>query len=103
MVPLESSCNNEHTYEIRKPYHLPFKRYGQCSSFWKVGQISRSRGQNVWYQQKGLVIRNTHMKYESPITYHSKDMANVESFCRQTDRPKTICPRSFYGGIKIDS
>jgi hypothetical protein len=21
------------TYEIWKPYHLPFKRYGQCQSF----------------------------------------------------------------------
>ena len=27
------------------------------------------------------------MKYESPITYHSKDMANVKVFAdRQTDR-----------------
>jgi hypothetical protein len=30
LVPLESSCHKEHTYEIWKPYHLPFKRYGQC-------------------------------------------------------------------------
>jgi hypothetical protein len=29
-VPLERSCHKEHTYEISKPYHLPFKRYGQC-------------------------------------------------------------------------
>jgi hypothetical protein len=31
-----------------------------------------SQGHKVkknWYQYKGLVIRNTHMKYESPITY----------------------------------
>jgi hypothetical protein len=44
------------------------------------------------------------MKYESPITCHSKDMANVKVFAdretdrrmdEQTDRPKTICPRSF--------
>jgi hypothetical protein len=27
-----------------------------------------------------LVIRNTHMKYKSPITCHSKDMANVKAF-----------------------
>jgi hypothetical protein len=26
------------------------------------------------------------MKYEIHITYHSKDMANVKSFCIQTDR-----------------
>ena len=30
MVPLESSCHKEYKYEIWKPYHLPFKRYGQC-------------------------------------------------------------------------
>jgi hypothetical protein len=40
------------------------------------------------------------MKYESRITYHSKDMANVKVFYRQTDRPKTICPRSFDTGHK---
>jgi hypothetical protein len=43
------------------------------------------------------------MKYESPITYHSKDMANVKVFAdrqtnKQMDRPKTICPRSFDKG-----
>jgi hypothetical protein len=50
------------------------------------------------------------MKYESRITYHPKDMANVKVFAdrqtdtqttdRQTDRPKTICPRSFDTGNK---
>jgi hypothetical protein len=38
------------------------------------------------------------MKYESPITYHSNDMAmaNVKLFAdRQIDRPKTICSKSF--------
>jgi hypothetical protein len=30
MVPLECACHKEYTYEIWKPYHLPFKRYGQC-------------------------------------------------------------------------
>jgi hypothetical protein len=46
----------------------------------KVGQTSksRSRGQTFWYQYKGIVIRNTRMKYESPITYHSKDMPNFK-------------------------
>jgi hypothetical protein len=32
----------------------------------------------LWYQYKGLIIRNTHMKYESPVTFHSKDMTNVK-------------------------
>jgi hypothetical protein len=50
-----------------------------------------------WYQLKGLVIRNTHMKYESPVTYHSKDMANVKVFAdKQTDgQAKNYSPRSF--------
>jgi hypothetical protein len=43
------------------------------------------------------------MKYESPITYHSKDMTNVKVFAdrqtnRETDRPKTIRPQSFDTG-----
>jgi hypothetical protein len=47
-----------------------------------VGQTSRSRsqGQKFWYPGKGLVTRNTHIKYESPITDHSEDMANVKVF-----------------------
>jgi hypothetical protein len=28
------------------------------------------------------------MKYESPITYHSKDTENVKSFCGQTDKQR---------------
>jgi hypothetical protein len=43
------------------------------------------------------------MKYESPIPWHSKDMANVKVFAdrqmdRQTDGPKTICPTFFDTG-----
>jgi hypothetical protein len=44
------------------------------------------------------------MKYESPITYNSKDMANVKILQtdrqtdRQTERPKTTCPLSFDTG-----
>jgi hypothetical protein len=43
-------------------------------------QNPRSRFQNLRLQYKGLVIRNTHIKYESPITCQSKDMANVKVF-----------------------
>jgi hypothetical protein len=38
----------------------------------------RSRFHNLRLQYEGLVTRNMHMKYKSPITYHSKDMANVK-------------------------
>ena len=45
------------------------------------------------------------MKYKSSITYHSKAMADVKVFAGtdgQTDRPKTICPRSINErGIKL--
>ena len=42
------------------------------------------------------------VKYESCITYHSKPMANVKDFVdKQTDGPKTLCPRSIDASIKI--
>jgi hypothetical protein len=28
------------------------------------------------YKEKGCVTTNLHVKYESPITYHSKDISN---------------------------
>ena len=50
--------------------------------FSKVGQKSRSRslGKNFCFQQKGLATRNTHVKYESPISIGSKVMAKVKFF-----------------------
>ena len=47
---------------------------------------------------EGLVTKFTHVKHESPISYKSKDMANVKVFAdkqtyRHTDGPKAICPR----------
>jgi hypothetical protein len=30
------------------------------------------------YKEKGCVTRNPHVKYKSPITYHSKDISNVK-------------------------
>jgi hypothetical protein len=29
LVAIERSHHKEHAYEIWKPYHLPFKRYGE--------------------------------------------------------------------------
>jgi hypothetical protein len=41
-----------------------------------------------------------YMKYESPITYHSKDMANVKVFADR--QAKNYMPQIFqYEGIKI--
>jgi hypothetical protein len=63
----------------------------------KVGQTSRSNSKKIVPIESSC--HNTHVKYESPITYHLKDIANVKVFAdKQTDRPKTICPRSFDTG-----
>ena len=50
--------------------------------FLKVGQTLRSRslGQKLWYDMKGLVTRNTHVKYESPASYGSLVMTKVKVF-----------------------
>ena len=53
------------------------------------------------------ITRYTHVKYEGPKAYQSKDMANVKVFAekktdkcteRQMDGPKPICPRSVVAG-----
>ena len=51
-------------------------------SFSKVGQTSRSRsrGKKLWYHVKGLVTRNTHVRYESPISFSKKVMTKVKVF-----------------------
>ena len=33
-----------------------------------------------WFQQEGLATRNTHVKYESPISFGSKVVAKVKFF-----------------------
>ena len=45
-----------------------------------VGQRSRSRsqGQRFWYQQKGFITGNVHVKYKSPASNGSKIMAHVK-------------------------
>ena len=60
----------------------PSLNSSQGKSFSKEGQTSRSRsrGQNLWYHVKGLVTRNTHVQYESPITCGKKVMAKVKVF-----------------------
>ena len=87
------------------------------SSFSKNRSRSRPLGQIYWYQQKGLATRNTHMKYERPISFGSKVMAKVNFFSkvgqmvkvkftldRRTDRVIPIYPppqTSFAGGIMM--
>ena len=42
--------------------------------------MSTSQGQKLWYHVKGLVTRNKHVQYESPITSGLKVMAKVKVF-----------------------
>jgi hypothetical protein len=44
---------------------------------WVKHQSQGHKVKSFGSNKKGLVIRNTHMKYESPITCHSKDMAKL--------------------------
>ena len=78
--------------------------------FSKVGQTSRSRsrGQKLWYHVKGLVTRNTHLQYESSITFGKEVMAKVKVFVHASNadadtdadadadgRAMTLAPRTF--------
>ena len=51
--------------------------------FKKKDQTSRSRGQKLWYNVKGLVISKTHVQYESPIIYGKTVMAKVKVFQKE--------------------
>ena len=64
--------------------------------------MSMSQGQKLWYHVKGLVIGNTHMKYESSIFNGLKVMAMVKVFVHATNadadgdpRAVTLAPRTF--------
>ena len=50
-----------------------------------VGQTSQ--GQKFWNEQKGLIIKNVHVKYKSPTSYGSKDTGKDQVFMtdQQTD------------------
>ena len=41
---------------------------------------SRSQGQKYWYPWRGLITRNTHVKYQSLSTHFSKVMSKVKVF-----------------------
>jgi hypothetical protein len=85
-----------------KALSLAIQKIWPMLKFLKSGSNFKVKIQEIWYQKKGLAIRNTHMKYESSITCHSKDMANVVVFAdRQTDgHAKNYMPPIFrYRGI----
>ena len=60
---------------------------------------SRSHDRKLLYQQKGLVTRSTHAKYESSTSYGAKVMANVKVFADgQTDRQSDYYRAPAYAG-----
>ena len=78
-----------HTCYMKAPSLLDKKVMSKVKFFSKVGQKSRSRsrGKIFWYGEKGLVTRNTHVLYESLISFSSKVIAKVKfTLDRQTDR-----------------
>ena len=89
-----------------KALSLLLRKFWQRLKFFKVGQTSRSRsrGKKLWYHVKGLVTRNTHVQYESPITSGKKAMAKVKVFKSRSNfkvkvtRSKimVLCERSSY-------
>ena len=68
--------------------HRRKKLWPMLKFFSKVGHrsLSRSHVQNLWLHRKGLVIRYTHAKYESPISYNKKVMANVKVFFKSRSK-----------------
>ena len=65
-----------------------------------IGQTSRSRSQakKLWYHVKVIVIRNTHVQYESPITSGLKIMAKCKAFLKegQTSRLRSQGQKLWY-------
>ena len=53
-------------------------KFSKCRS--KVDHGQGHVIKNLWYRQKGLVIRNTHAKYESPMSNGKKVMCRVKVF-----------------------
>jgi hypothetical protein len=69
-------CNNIKPYN-QMCYETQMRPYKANSRGGHHRQNPRSSFQNLQFQYKGLFTSNMHMKYKSPITCHSKDMAKV--------------------------
>ena len=60
--------------------HLVLKICLRLKFFKSQTSRTKSRGQKLWYHVKGLVTRNTHVQYESPISSGLKVMVKVKVF-----------------------
>ena len=103
------SCHKENTSKKPKLSHSQLKSYEQSKSFPKVDQTLMSlsvtflsQGQKCWYPWKGLVTRNTPVKYQSSSSQCLQIINKVKVSDRITYRTKIICPQIFdFGGIII--
>ena len=57
---------------------------------------SRSQGQIFLYRVKGLVIRNIHVKYESPISHGSEVMTKVKVFLKVSQMSRSRSQGHFF-------
>ena len=67
---------------------------------------SRCQGHKFWYWWKGLVTRNTHVKYETPACYGLKVIINVKAFkmhakCHSKGQSKCLKVKYFGNGGKV--
>ena len=96
MSPYISSCSKVMTttkrccfiHPLIQGTHMPnmialsltVKKIWAMLKFFESRSMSRSRSRARNYHRKGLVIRNTHAKYESPMSYFKKVMCRVKVF-----------------------
>ena len=66
-----------------------FRSYDQRQIF-IIKTLVKCQGQKVQYQQKDLITRNIHVKYQSAITRFSQDLSFKK--VGQTPRSKLLVP-----------
>ena len=68
--------------QYESPSSSVLKVMAKVKVFSKVSQTSRSRslGEKLWYDVKGLVTKNAHTQYESPRSSGLQVMAKVKVF-----------------------
>jgi hypothetical protein len=87
MVSNESSCQKEYTWNIKALPYTNQKVWPRLKILKKKSN-SMVRGSRSCYQIKGHVIRNSHVKYESPSTYQSNVMTKVLKFLKRRSNSK---------------
>ena len=61
-------------------FYLLIEGMTNVNSFFK--KLVKCQGQNIKYQQKDLITRNIHVKYQSSSTYYSNVFNKVKGFTK---------------------